>query len=282
VLVTGGSGKLGRAVVSDLTTNGWRVISVDRVPHLDPAVRSVVADLRDLGQTFEMMTGVDSRFRRLDAIVHLAATPAPGINTNATIFENNLMTTHNIFTAATKVGVDIIVWASSETLLGIPFTTPPPYLPVDELYEARPESSYSLAKHLEESMAAQFSRWNPQMSFTALRLSNVLDESDYASLHDHQDDSSRRRWNLWGYIDPRDGAQAVRKALERETGGFEVYVIANADTVMNQSTADLVAQEFPGVTVTREFTEHETLLSIDKARRELGFEPRFSWRDGTP
>lgn len=278
VVVTGGSGKLGRAVVADLKHHGWKVTSIDRVRPVESSVPTVIADLRDLGQATDALSSVDSRYRRVDAVVHLAAIPGPGLATDSETFENNLMTTYNVFTAAIRSGVTNVVWASSETLLGIPFTAPPPYLPVDENYSARPESSYSLAKHLEETMAAELARWNPDLSLTALRFSNVLDDSDYARFPEYGTDATLRRWNLWAYIDSRDGAQAVRKALERGAPGFDTFVIANADTVMSRSTAELVAEQFPGVPTHRDFGENETLLCIDKARRVLGYEPQFGWR----
>jgi len=163
-------------------------------------------------------------------------------------------------------------------VLGLPFTTPPPYIPVDEEYHPRPESTYSLVKTLEEEMAAQFCRWDPQLKMIGLRFSNVMDPEDYAEFPAFDADPRSRSWNLWGYIDARDGAQAVRRALAYETPGVEVFVIANADTVMSRSSASLAAEVFPGVPVTRELGEHETLLSIDKARRVLGYEPEHSWR----
>ncbi|MBV6756162.1 NAD-dependent epimerase/dehydratase family protein [Rhodococcus opacus] len=278
VVVTGGSGKLGRAVAADLQHHGWKVTSIDRVRPVESSVPTVIADLRDLGQATDALSSVDSRYRRVDAVVHLAAIPGPGLATDSETFENNMMTTYNVFTAAIRAGVKNVVWASSETLLGIPFAASPPYLPVDENYPARPESSYSLAKHLEETMAAELARWNPDLSLTALRFSNVLDESDYDRFPEYDADATLRRWNLWAYIDSRDGAQAVRKALERGAPGFDTFVIANADTVMSRSTADLVAEQFPDVPTHRDFGENETLLSIDKARRVLGYEPQFGWR----
>jgi UDP-glucose 4-epimerase len=48
---------------------------------------------------------------------------------------------------------------------------------------------------------------------------------------------------------------------------------------MSRSSASLAAAVYPDVPVTRELGEHETLLSIDKARRLLGYEPQHSWRD---
>lgn len=126
-------------------------------------------------------------------------------------------------------------------------------------------------------MAAELARWNPDLSLTGLRFSNVLDEGDYERFPEYDTDATLRRWNLWAYIDSRDGAQAVRKALERDTTGFDTFVIANADTVMSRSTTDLVAEQFPGVPTHRAFGENETLLCIDKARRILGYEPQFGW-----
>ena len=150
---------------------------------------------------------------------------------------------------------------------------------MDEEYPARPESTYSLVKHLEEQLAIQLVRWDPEVSISALRFSNVMDPDDYAAFPSFDADPMLRKWNLWGYIDGRDGAQAVVRALEKNLPGFEAYIIAAADTVMSRANADLVAEVFPGVPVTRELGEHDTLLSIDKARRLLGYEPQHSWRD---
>jgi nucleoside-diphosphate-sugar epimerase len=83
---------------------------------------------------------------------------------------------------------------------------------------------------------------------------------------------------VWGYVDGRDGAQAVLKALELDTTGFDRFIIAAADTVMSRRNSELVAETFPGVTVVCDFGEHDTLLSIDKARRVLGYSPQHSWR----
>ena len=94
------------------------------------------------------------------------------------------------------------------------------------------------------------------------------------------DDPGSRKWNLWGYINARDGAQAVRLALESDLTGTEVFIIANADTVMSRPNADLVKEFYPNVEVRGDLGEHDTLLSIDKARRLLGYEPAYGWRAG--
>ncbi len=277
--VTGGSGKLGRAVVRDLLDHGYDVVNLDGAPPPEPSTAAFLrVDLTDYGQVVDALTTNDGLAGPVDAVVHLAAIPAPGMRANAATFANNVPASYNVFAAARAAGITNVVWASSETVLGLPFDTPPPYLPVDEEYPARPESTYSLGKHLEEQMAAQFCRWNPALKMVGLRFSNVMEPHDYAAFPAFDADPRSRIWNLWGYIDARDGAQAVRRALEFDGTGAEVFVIANADTVMSRSSASLAAEYFPDVPVTRELGEHETMLSIDKARRVLGYAPEHSWR----
>ena len=279
VAVTGGSGRLGRVVVAELLAHDYAVLDLDLQPPRDSGVPFTRVDFQDFGQTFEALTAIDDRHDGVDAVVHLAAIPGPGMTTNAAIFANNVVGTYNVFTAARHAGIRNIVWASSETVLGLPFDTPPPYLPVDEEIPPRPNSSYSLGKDLEEEMARQLCRWDPTLKMIGLRFSNVMEPADYADFPSFDADPELRRWNLWSYIDARDGAQAVRRALEHDATGTDVFIIANADTVMSRPTAELVAEYLPDVPVRKELSRNETLLSIDKARRVLGYEPGHSWRD---
>ena len=280
VAVTGAHGKLGRSVVPALVEAGHEVTALDRVaPPEGAAASGIVLELTDAGQVLDALAGIDEHHGGLDAIVHLGAIPAPGRLSDVATFHNNMLSTFNVLNAARKLGIKRIVTASSETVLGLPFDTPPPYIPVDEDYPARPESTYSLVKHLEEQLAIQLVRWDPELSVSALRFSNVMDPADYAAFPAFDADPMLRKWNLWSYIDGRDGAQAVVRALEANRPGFETYIIAAADTVMSRPNAELVAEVFLDVPVTRDLGEHDTLLSIDKARRLLGYEPRHSWRD---
>ncbi|HEY8913887.1 NAD(P)-dependent oxidoreductase [Lacisediminihabitans sp.] len=277
IAVTGATGKLGRAVVERLRTSGHSVIALDIVGARGPGFTQV--DFTDYGQTVDALFGINDRHDGLDAVVHLAAAPAGGILPDSQTFHNNMSATFNVFQAARRAGIKNIVYASSETVLGIPFETPPPYIPVDEEYDTRPESIYSLTKHLEEQLAIKLVRWDPELSITGLRFSNVMDVADYAAFPSYDKDARLRSWNLWGYIDARDGAQAVERALLRNVPGFEAFIIAASDTTMSRSSASLASEVFPNVTVTKELGETETMLSIDKARRLLGFEPEHSWRN---
>jgi hypothetical protein len=70
----------------------------------------------------------------------------------------------------------------------------------------------------------------------------------------------------------------VLRALDAGRPGFDRFIIAAADTVMERSSASLLAEFFPDVEVRRELGEHETLLAIDHAREVLGYDPQHSWR----
>jgi nucleoside-diphosphate-sugar epimerase len=288
IVVTGGSGKAGRAVVRDLVEHGHEVVNVDVAP-TEPSVAPFLrADLTDLGETIEALRGSE-------VVIHLAAIPAPRIRTVERTFEINVLSTYNAFSAATLLGLERVVWASSETVLGLPFgrsrarnlqdpaAVPghhpePDYAPIDEQHPLRPHSSYSLSKVLGEEMARQFARWS-RIPFIGLRFSAIREPADYELFPDSWRDPHVGEWNLWGYVDARDVAQACRLSLTAPVTEAEAFIIAAGDTAMDRPSAQLMADCFPSVPLAKLVDEHDTLLSIDKARRVLGYAPTHSWRD---
>ena len=274
IVVTGGSGKAGRWVVRDLRERGHDVLNVDLHHDGSPHGQCVLADLTDLGQAMELVAGAD-------AVVHLAAIPAPELRAPGETFRVNTLSTYNVFSAAVAAGVGRVVWASSETVLGLPFDTPPDAAPIDEEHPPRPETSYALSKLVGEAMAAQFAR-RTGTPYVGLRISNIMLPEEYAAFPAFSDDLTVRRWNLWGYVDVRDVAQACERGLLADVTGSEVCIIAAADTVMRQDSTDLMAAEFPTVPLRSPVAGHETLLAIGRARSVLGYEPRFSWRAAAP
>ncbi|MFL5675007.1 MAG: NAD-dependent epimerase/dehydratase family protein [Chloroflexota bacterium] len=271
VVVTGGSGKGGTWVVRDLREHGHDVLNVDTRHDGSAFGLCMIADLTDLGQTQEALAGAD-------AVVHFAAIPAPGLRPDGETFRINALSTYNVFAAAAAHGIRRVVWASSETVLGLPFDTPPAFAPIDETIEPRPESSYSLSKLVGETMADQFAR-RTETEFVGLRISNIMVPGDYAQFPSWQDDATIRKWNLWGYVDARDVAQAARLALTAAVDRAEICIVAAEDTVMLRPSADLMAEAFPGVPLRRSVEGRETLLSIDHARRLLGYEPAYRWQE---
>jgi len=277
ICVTGASGKAGRAVVADLREHGYDVLATDAVVSREDRDEGMLrADLTDYGQAVEALSQAGA-----DAVVHLANIPAPGLSTPAVTFNSNITMNFNVFQAAAALKLDRVVWASSETTLGLPFDTPPRYAPVDEDHYPVPTSTYALSKVASETVAGHIAQWSG-LPFIALRFSNIMAPEDYERFAEFQDDPHARKWNLWGYIDQRDVALSCRLALEADAGtvtGNPAFIIAAADTVMNRPSAELLAEVFPGVRLTRDVGESGTLLAIDRAREVLGFHPEHSWRD---
>lgn len=272
VVVTGGSGKAGRAVVRDLMAHGYNVLNVDVAPSRDPVCRFLKTDLTDLGQTYEALANAE-------AVVHLAAIPAPELLPDEITFRINMSSTYNVFSAAVKLGLKRVVWASSETTLGLPFDKEQPDgAPIDETQTLYPESSYALSKVLSEEMARQFNRWSG-VPFVGFRISNIMEPEDYQKFPSYWDDAKIRKWNLWGYIDARDVAQACRLGLEAPVTNADHYIIAAADTCMTRPNKELMAEVFPNVPLRGDIGEHTTLLSIEKAKKVLGYAPHYSWRE---
>ena len=275
ICVTGAAGQAGRAVVRDLREHGYDVAATDIAVSGDDRFDGMLrADLTDYGEALEALRGAD-------AVVHLANIPAPGLSTPPVTFNTNITMNFNVFQAAANLGLSRVVWASSETTLGLPFDVPPRYAPVDEDHYPLPTSTYALSKVATETIAGHFAEWSG-IPFVALRFSNIWRPEDYHEFPSFWADARDRKWNLWGYIDERDVALSCRLALSvpREAvAGSPAFIIAAADTVMNRPSADLLAEVFPGVKLRREVGEFGTLLAIDRAREVLGFEPQHSWRD---
>jgi nucleoside-diphosphate-sugar epimerase len=151
VCVTGAVGRAGRAVVAELMEHGHRVVATDLVsPAGDLGLPVLRADLTDYGQAVEALQGSD-------AVIHLANIPAPDLRTPAVTFNSNLAMNFNVFTAAAHLRVGRVVWASSETTLGLPFAVPPRYAPVDEDHYPVPTTAYALAYTVGHAKDTRFS-----------------------------------------------------------------------------------------------------------------------------
>ena len=263
LVVTGASGKAGRAVVRDLIEHEHDVLGVDLVSPTESPAAFLLADLTDFAQAVECLAGVE-------AVVHLAAIPAPGIHTDEATFRTNILSTYNVFEAARLLGLRQVVWASSETIVGLPFKREQPaYAPIDEEHPAYPESSYALSKLLAEELGRQLCRWSGT-PYVALRFSNIMEPEDYERFPSFWSDATLRRWNLWGYVDARDVAQSCRLALNADVGA-EHFIVAAADTVMNRPSRQLMAEIYPSVPCRLTTGDFDTLLSIEKARQLLGY-----------
>jgi nucleoside-diphosphate-sugar epimerase len=277
IAVTGSSGKLGRPAVAALRKAGHRVVGLDINVPIDPA-RAIRCDCTDFGQVMGALSGVDITGKMPDAVVHLAGIPMPGLATDHQTFEVNTRSTYNVFSACSRLGIQRVVWASSETILGLPFDTPPDFAPIDETHPDRPSWSYALAKQLGEQMAESFTRWHPEMSILSLRFSNVFAREDYAQVAKFQANPGWRKMNLWSYVDADDAGEACRLAVEAEFAGHHKLIIAADDTLMETQSRDLMSAHFPGVPLSQ-LTGHQALLSSAAAEQLIGYRAKTSWRD---
>lgn len=277
IAVTGGSGRLGRTVVKDLLDHDYEVINIDlQSPPVDmpPSIHPFrLCDTSDYGQTFAALHGVD-------AVVHLAADPRPDSDhfSGAQRFHNNTLAAYNVFNASVALGMKRVVWASSETVYGYPFDVVlPDYAPIDEQHTYYPQSSYAISKVVGETMGEQFSRQSG-IPYIGLQFSNVVYPHVYEDCPKFWADPTMRIWDLWSYIDHRDAAQSVRKALEADIAGAEVFIIAADDTIMNRPSADLMAEYFPSVQLNGVLGTYQSLISNHKAKKVLSFQPQYTWR----
>ena len=175
------------------SSTGHQVLNIDQVGspesyRPEDRIPFLRADVTDFGQALESLSGGDT-LPGIEAVVHLAAIPSPAHATADQVFRTNVTSTHAVFSAARRLGLQRIVWASSETTLGLPFEQPPDYAPVDEKH-LRPESSYALSKVVGEEMARQFHRWSG-IPIIGLRFSNVMIREDYNRFAAWQDDAHR-------------------------------------------------------------------------------------------
>lgn len=272
IIVTGGSGKAGRETVKELQRHGYQVRNLDVAPN--PEVATVLLDLTDYGATFAAMHGYD-------AVIHLAANPAPDNDhvTGADRFAHNTVSSFNVFQAAAHLGMEKVVWASSETVFGLPFDrVKPTALPVTEAMPPLPQSGYAISKAVTEELA-RLMHARHELPFIGLRFSNILDPKDYELVPTYWPDPRSRHWNLWAYIDVRDAAEACRLALESDVQGAEVFTIAAADSIMTTPNADLVHEVLGDIPMDPDLGITETLLSVTKAREVLGWVPKHSWRE---
>lgn len=278
--VTGSSGKLGRSTVDRLRADGHDVFGLDLSVPAGPGFTRV--DLADYGQAVDSLLGVTARHSGLDALVHLAAIPVNGLVPDVTTFHANMGVTFNVFHACLRAGIRTVVYASSITATGFPFREAPAYLPLDEDCPPRANNTYGLVKVLEEAAASQLVRWQPELSLTGLRFTNVTGPGEYEPFAVRGHDPSYRRDLLWSYVDARDGAMAVALALAAARPGARVYNVGASDTGLSVPTADLVAGAFPDVPLRRSLAGHEPVFSIEKAVTELSYKPVHLWRTGLP
>lgn len=278
VVVTGGAGLIGRWIVAELAPD-HEVTIFDRVRPTDlpPGVRYKLGDHEDLGSVYDVLRGHD-------AVVHLAAITTSEFHPAPVVFRTNTLGAYYVGEAAGRLGLQKIVFASSMNTLGISMAErkmAPLTLPVDEEHLRRPQDPYSISKTLGEEIMAALTR-RTGIRTISIRPAIVVWPERYAELIDGLDDPSHHYRPLWTYGDIRDLATGFRLALENQTLENEVFFITADDALAREPLADLVPRYYPGTEeMASVLTGTRPAVDNGKAKRLLGYQPRYSWRDMT-
>lgn len=275
VVITGGSGLLGPSIIKEFLDHGYEVVNADVKKPREELCRTVITDLTNLGEVHGVLAGAD-------AVIHLAAIPVAYSHPNEVTFQNNVMSTYNILEAAGNLGIKKAVITSSESSYGICFSKKllePKYVPIDEEHPQLPEDSYGLSKIVNEQTADMIHR-RTGMQIVSMRLGNVITPAMYANFPSFIHDAEQRKTILWSYIDSRDAATAYRLAIETDGLGSVALNIANDETSMDIESKQLMELAFPNVCdFKKEISGFETLLSNEKAKKLLNWQPVYRWRD---
>jgi nucleoside-diphosphate-sugar epimerase len=279
ILVTGAAGHIGRYVTDELFAGGHQVVATDLVPVDDPRFERVhTGDLQDRELVCAAMEGAE-------AVVHLGAIPHPNSDDDSALFATNCLTAHRVFDEAGRAGVRRVVAASSLSAIGLawsPVPQSPRYVPVDEEHPLLVQDPYGLSKVvLEEAARSAHRRYGTD--FVCMRFPFTgTDDRLALQLDQVRKDPASGRMDLWGWLDTRDAAEAVRLALETELSGCHILNVAARDTSSPLSTAALLEEHHPGVPAFAELPGHTALFDSSACARLLGFVPKHTWRPGPP
>ena len=338
VLLTGGTGNVGKAAVAHLYELGHEVTVIGRSAQSGVENASYVqCDISDYDRLEEVMRGHE-------AVVHLAAHPSPVGLPGREVFRVNDLGTFNVFEAAAECGISRVVGASSINAVGYFFgdrSVPLSYLPVDEKHPTLATDAYSFSKQVMESIGTYF--WErDRIASVMLRLPSVMPHERIRGNADHYrrydlevirrllalpdserraevdrmqtgfdryrrthraDEISRSKWwaepdeasglsrdefffmhhkvNFFTYVDELDSAQAIAKGLSAEYEGSEALFInakRNSLGLPVTEMARLYGLDESAVRSTHE--GDDTIVSIDRARELIGYEPQ--WEMATP
>jgi nucleoside-diphosphate-sugar epimerase len=276
VVVTGAAGRLGRLTVKELLDHGYSVCATDRVPPPSPlGCRFLPAELTSAASVYNL-------FRGAEAVIHHGAIPGPSGHPQPVTFENNVLSTYNVLEAAGVLGLRKAVFASTVFTLGWVEEADrywPRYVPIDEAHPLTPFEAYGLSKVIGEEIAGAVSR-RTGMSIVSLRIMNVIQESGYSVFPWPAPTREKPvRFVIWPYVDARDVARASRLALKAETSGHEPVFIAARETRFDVPTETLLQTLAPQAEIRRPLEGCESVISIERARELLGWQPQHSWRE---
>ncbi len=268
IAITGGSGRIGRAVTKLALAEGHQVVSIDRVAAPEDAqthVRYIQAEVTDYDAFHAALEGCDG-------LIHLAAYPSPRGHADYVVHNNNVIASYNALSAAASLGIMRVCQASSVNAIGAAYSRWPryDYFPVDERHPTYNEDPYSLSKWIAEQQGDSFARLHESMAIASLRFHWVM--PDRATVDERRNDQSEILVkHLWGYTLLDAAARACLLSLSADFVGHELFFINAPDTMMDTPSLDLKERYFPDVPIRGDMNGNRSFFSTDKAERLLGW-----------
>lgn len=276
ILITGGSGRIGSAVIRHAVDAGYRTVNLDRIGGETQADRFIEADVTDAGAVFGAID-----LCRPDAIVHLGAIPNAGGHPDHTVYESNAVGAYHVLAGAAALGVETVCSASSIQAMGTSVPGWVEYLPVDESHPMVPRNPYELGKQAVEHLSDGFARRDgPPTSLATFRFPLVQTDEAFRNRLPEEPpalEADRGRF-LFSYCAMDDVARLLLRAAEANLDGHERFWVSGPDTRTDVPTPELIEAYHPNAEVRADIGETDPLISTEKATAQLGWEPEISWR----
>jgi UDP-glucose 4-epimerase len=285
VLVTGATGRAGGYIVKDLLDHDYEVVGIDKnMPagtreNRIPGYTFKAVDVTDFGQVVSAMKGCD-------AVIHMAAITNPVVAPESEVFRVNMMANWNVLEAAEIHGASKIVLASSVNAIGAVFSkgiTPRAYFPIDEEHPTLAEDAYSQGKWLGEQMADAFVRRRPGgVQIASMRFHGLWDRERQAAVNaapERHGAYTTNAMHFWGWTDFTEAARACVLAIEVKFGGHEAFFLNGNDTSADEPTEELIRKVYPEAEIRTPMPGNATAISVEKAKRVLGWQLKVTWRD---
>lgn len=270
VIVTGAAGLLGSYVAEAFRHAGYEVTGLDVT-----AAKGVAAvDLTDLDAAVAAIGPAD-------CMAHVASLPRPVGYAAEDVFRTNMMLMFNVLTAMERADIDRMVFASSFSVLGLPFAPAPvdlAYFPIDEHHPPAPQDVYAVTKWLSEEMVDAWVRRTGHTA-TSIRMPWIQTAESFPEQVKPRRERKEAGLDLWAYIDARDAGHAFVQAAQAKMSDHERFFISAADTYSERPTSELIDATYPDVERRTALPGHTALLDNAHAAELIGFVPKYSWRD---
>jgi nucleoside-diphosphate-sugar epimerase len=283
VAVTGGNGTIGEAILREFADTGYETVDLSRGERREAVADSYrTTDLLDAGETYGSLAASDA-----DAVVHMGTIPSPARHPEHVTFESNAMSAYHVLESATELGLEAVVLPSSINAMGADYQDAPTdvrYLPVDEYHPLTPRDPYALGKRTTEVLGDGFGRRSDAPQVASLRYPWVATDERLRERVAETDRSleavrEHGRSTLFSYLHVADAATIARRAVEADLDGHEAFWAVAADTNVDAPSGQIAAECYPDADRRESLDGRQSLISTDKARELLGWEPDRSWRD---